>query len=558
MRPADAAGRARAVAQAVTAAGRELGVLPPALHVRDAALAAALAPELEPRGIAVSAAEMPALDDAIRESLKHMAGGRVPGMMVTHASWREVEAEPREVEAFHAAAAFFYHAAPWERVDDDEPIILSLDGQPFTAAVMGGAGVEFGLALYSDPQDVIDLYESDDEDPTEVLGAMRGYAVTVTFEPRSQLSRALQRETAAAGWEIAGPRAYPQLYGLRVPGFRITAREVRLMTAAMALIAAGVNDGDREALPQVVRDVIDEMDLLMVPFSMDGEDDEPWPWSGMAEAHPIGPAGPNADPVAALRYIWSEEDDPLHEPELARAERFRLWMTGQGLSKAAFQRHLRAAEELCEYLSTLRVPAESATEYDLRSFLFDHLPRRVYLPKDLKRKLEESLGVFVRWLETEEGIGWPWAPAVIAERAQAMELRGEPPYGAFWDEEVKEWRARLWEDLDARVMLHDRELPGTMGGWPTLLTPELSRLRSEVQRRWLIWYDEAVRGGTTDLAELSETLSLRQRGWENTPHPYLGGRTPRQAVSDHEREAAKSGETMTAKGSRDAIGRTYR
>jgi len=546
------------VAEAVTGAGREVGVLPPSLHVRDAALAEALAPELEPRGIAVSVAALPELDDAIRESLKHMADGEPVGMIVAHASWREVEATPREIEAFHAAAAFFYRAAPWETLGDDEPIILSVDGHPFAAAVMGGAGMEFGVALYSDPRDVLDLYENDDEDPSEMLAAMRGHAVTVTFEPRSQLSRTIQRETAAAGWEVAGPKAYPQLYGLRVPGFRITAREARLMTAAMAIIAASVNGEEREALPQSVQDVVDEMDLMMVPLSGDDEEDEEWPWPELDEAHLIGPVGPNADPEAALRHIWSGDDDEsAAEPESARLERFRVWMNTQGLSKAAFQRHLRAAEELCLYLAAVRVPAESATEFDLRSFLFDHLPRRVYLPKDLKRKLDDSLHVFVRWLETEEGIGWPWAFVVIAERAEAMELRGEAPDGGFWDEEVKEWRAALWEDLFHRVMLHDRDLPGTAEGWPTLLTPELSRLRSEVQRRWLLWYDEAVRGGTTDLEELLETLSLRQRGWENTPHPRLGGRTPRQAVIEHERDVATGVKTMSEEGTHDITGGRY-
>lgn len=559
MRPTDAEGRARAVAEAVTGAGRELGVLPPALHVRDPALAAALAPELEGRGIAVSVAAMPELDDAIHESLKNLGGG-APTVIVTHASWREVEAEPRDVEAFHAAAAFFYRVAPWERMDDDEPVILSVDGQPFAAAVMGGAGMEFGLALYSELQDVMDLYENDDEDPSEVLGAMRGHAVTVTFEARSQLSRAIQRETAAAGWEVAGAKAYPSLFGLQVPGFRITAREVRLMTAAMALIAAAVKGDDREeAIPEVVREVVDEMDLLIVPFvGGDEDDDGEWPWPELDEAHAIGPGGRNADPEAVLRCVWSEHDDPLADSEEARVERFRLWMRAQGLSNAALLRHLRTAEELCEYLAVMRVPAESATEYDLRSFLFDHLPRRVRLPKDVKRKLDDSLRVFVSWLEAEEEIAWPWASAVIAERALAAELRGEAPAGAFWDEEVKEWRGTLWRDFFDRAMLHDRDLPGTAEGWPTLLTPELSQLRNELQRRWLIWYDEAVRAGTTAPEELFETLSLRQRGWENTPHPQLGGRTPRQAVSDYERESAASGREKTMKGTLDSTGRTYR
>jgi hypothetical protein len=263
----------------------------------------------------------------------------------------------------------------------------------------------------------------------------------------------------------------------------------------------------------------------------------------LEEAHAIGPEGPNARPEAALSLVWSAslaQHERLRAAERERVRRFEASLKDSGLSKAAQRRHERNARLWGEYLAEMSVPAEAATEFDLRSYVYDWFPRKEVVPADVARALPESLRLFFRFLDANEGIRYPWAEGVLDELAVVAAERGPAPEGAFWDEEVREWRTEFWEDVDHRVMLHDRDLPGTGEGWPVMMNPEVARLSTELQRLWLIWYDQAVRGGTTDLEELFETLSLRQRGWENTPHPALHGRTPRQAVIELEREHAEN------------------
>ncbi|HYH78689.1 MAG TPA: SEC-C metal-binding domain-containing protein, partial [Longimicrobium sp.] len=497
-RPVGVAARASAVAEAVLAAARRVGVLPAALHVRDQALADALAPGLAPRGVAVRAAPITELDEAIEGSLEHMAGGRAAGIASSPGTWAETEASPEEIARLHAAVAAFHRAEPWERVGDQEALELRFpDGRVFMASVMGGAGIDYGLALYSDPRDLDALLENDG-DAMEQVRAMRGWSMSAGFQPRSRMSRAMQREVASAGWEVAATDAYPMLLGIRIPGRRVTADHVRVMTRALTavlgeLCGPGAVAGIEDPGVEVVRD-----------------DDSPW--APLLEAHPIGAGGPLANPAAALAHAWHmdpREYRRLYDEAMDRAERFAAWLEGQKLSKAARRRHARNAKVWCGYLSAITVPAEAATEYDLRIYLYDWFPRKEKVPADVERVLPESLNLFFAWMEAEEGIGYPWAPRVLMECADVADEYGHDIV----------WGAELWEDLIARVMRHDEELPGTRDGWPGMMNVEVAMARHELQRRWLIWYDEAVRAGTTDLGELRDVLVERQRAWEDVRRP---------------------------------------
>jgi hypothetical protein len=527
-RPVGVAARARAVADVVQAAARIVGVLPPALHVRDAALAQALGPELAPRGIRVACAPMPELDEAIAESMRHLlkddrAGGRV----TSPHCWAETEASPAELADFHAAAAAFFRARPWERKDDDEPLALVYDDDhpPMVAVVMGGAAIDYGLALYSEMDDFASLQVSA-LDAYGHLHQMRGWAVTASFEPRQRLSRAMQREVASAGWEVASPAAYPMVLGLRLPEFRVTARHVRLLARSMAAVTAALCGPEAAAgLPDPRVDVFG------------AEPREPI-WEVPAELHPIGPEGPNADPRAALRDRWAPFDlmgwNNLFSAEDARVDRFAAWLETQPLSRAARRRHARNARSWSRSVAGNVVTAAAATEYDLRDYLYDWFPRKVSAPKDVKKALPGSLRTFFAWLAAEEGIHYPWARAVLDEFDRVRGERAPAPGGMFWEEEVMDWRSELWDDLEQRVMFPDFGLPGTRQGWPGLMNGEVARLREELQRLWLIWYDEVVRAGTREPGAVREALAARQRAWESAPHPGLGGRTPRDAVLELE------------------------
>ena len=512
---------------AVLAAGRYVGVLPRRLHVRDEALTPELAPGVAARGITVAVAEMPDLDEAIEESLARITEDPTGGFVTTPATWAETEATREEIAAFHRAAAAFYRAAPWEVMSGGEPLEVHFDdGRSFLAVVMGNGGLDYGLALYSAPEDLIALMEGGvEDDPFERLRRMRGWSMSASYEARSYFSRAMQREVAAAGWEVAGASAHPMILGVRVPGQRVTAEHVRIATRALtgvlyelcgAEAAAGLAD------PGVL---------------VTGGDDEEVPWEPLEEAHPIGATGPGANPGAALSLIWEDLDsaiDRVLQAEDRRADRFAAHLDSRRVTKEARRRYVRNARVWSEYVAGVAVTAGAVTEFDLRRYLYDWFPRKVQVPKDVERGLAESLRVFFAWLEVEERIAYPWAGGVLDEYEQVRAERGPAPDGWFWEPEVQEWRAALWHDLDRRVMFPDTDIPGAEDGWPAMMNLEVGNLGAELQRRWLIWYDEEVHAGTCDPGALWSALVQRQREWEKTPHPALDGRTPLDAVLELE------------------------
>jgi hypothetical protein len=506
--------RARVVGGAVRQAAGVLGVLPPRLCVRDGALAAALEEEMRERAVEVEAGPLAELDEALTGTLEHLCGSSTAGIVTAVSTWAGTEAEPEAIAAFHEAAAEFYEAAPWERLDDADLLQVHLaDGSVWTASVLGGGGMEFGLALYSELADLLGIMDGD-ESPEARLERMEGFALTASFEKRSGLPRPLQREVASRGWRVAGPSAYPVLIGMHLPERRITAAHVRTAAAvlrAIALLARG-----EEPDPAEVQAV--------VPLA---DDEESFPWPLPDAAALICPEGPGADPEAALRS-W-DEGDPFGEAEEARLARMRAWIEETARSRAARDAELRNAEHWTAFLGYHGLAAGAVTEYDLRVFLYDFYSRKVVATRAAARALPRSMRRIFEFLEGE-GIRYPFAGGVLDElEALGREARGQ---GSALDTALEELLGEVYPYLDARGLLHDRELPGA-GGWPPMMSIEVAELEHELQRRWLLWYDEGVRRGVTDPMALRQVLVGRQREWENTPHPAMEGRTPARVVREY-------------------------
>jgi hypothetical protein len=207
-RPGGDAERAAAVSEAVRAAAKQLGVLPKRLRVRDPELEEALAEVLADLEVEVEAAPLQEIDEFLDEAFGAMEGGPTGAALTLALTWREVGAPAEEVAAFHAAAAAFHRAAPWESEDEREDL-LSLrfpDGTVRTAAVMGSGGMEFGVMLYSKPADAVATIQG-----TVTLAEMEGHAIAMSFDARREVTRTMMREVAAAGWELAGPDLYPRV-----------------------------------------------------------------------------------------------------------------------------------------------------------------------------------------------------------------------------------------------------------------------------------------------------------------------------------------------------------
>jgi hypothetical protein len=428
----------------------------------------------------------------------------------------------------------FHRAAPWSELENGDVVELRLpSGEAFVASVMGAGGEQFGLNLYSSPEDLAAILDDDDTpDVSELVAAMIGWQLVVDFERRRELPRRMRREVADAGWEVAGLDAYPCLWGIRLPGHRIAAHHVRLMTTALRAVARKVA-AERGESPAWADDGVEVEIHYERP---------PTPFPPLAAAHPIVAEGPNADLRAPLGLLDAVADlDTLLSSEAERVRRFERWLEAQPITKAARRRHLRNARELAEYLALQLVTTPGCSEFDLRHYLYLWLPRHIRLPRDVGRAIPQSLRTWFDWLSTHEGISCPWAAGVLDEIPAVLVAAGLDADGAWWDEPEAEWPAAFWIDARLRGFVPDHELPGT-GGWPVMMTGDVAVARETLNRQWLLWYDELARAGLTELDLLWQALAKRQHAWEKQPLAELGGRTPRDVVREQERLADTPGE----------------
>jgi hypothetical protein len=530
-RPAGPGERARAVAAAVNIARRLVGVLPMRLEVPHEDLVEALGHELADRGVTVEYGDSEDLFEAMNEVLASVDPGVSRGKMAIALTWRETEASAQELVDFYEAAAAFYTAVPWVSEETEGPFLLDLPREPhgdlsgldlperhqWAASVMGSMGQSFGLALYSQPGDLADILIADNS--LEAALEATGFSLTVDFDRKSELTRPMQREIAAARWPIAGSRAYPRLFGFCLPGRRVTARDVRLATRALRAIAVHARGGDALA----------ETGVSVAPFDPEAEYGDRLDWfRSPAQAAPVCAEGPGAAPEASLG-IWDQELEAMAMAAEERVHRFESWLREQGVPEAETETDARNAKAWEWSLAAVGHPG-AVTEFDLRLFLYDIYPRKCAPTSETADALARSMRRIIQWVEEHDQIRYPFAADVLDEleeiESRAREM-GEP-----FGETLRILSCDIHDDLDNRALLPDADLQEVPGGWPDAMSIDVARLRHELQRRWLLWHDELVRGGTTDYEELMEALLTRQREWESTPHPGFDDRTPAEVVRD--------------------------
>lgn len=170
----------------------------------DAALAEALAPELELLGIRVNHnPPLEEIDEFFDEMEEHMRGRPEPPGLLSMEG-----ATPESVGGFFAAAAAFYRAAPWVHLSDEHTFAITVPPEktPRFSKLMGNAGMEYGLTMYRRWEDVERMYRHVDS-PFELLPEDGGNSVffeEIVAVPFDDLEAIEQH-----GWEVADPRAYP-------------------------------------------------------------------------------------------------------------------------------------------------------------------------------------------------------------------------------------------------------------------------------------------------------------------------------------------------------------
>lgn len=530
--PSEIQGIAALIAGAVNDA-ITLGAEPPsAIHVRHAEVAAALSPLLAGRQIPVH--QLPALatlDHAAAALAESMGGLDVPAsaaMAPTWAAWRLPQAM---ISNLFEAAALYHAAAPWTHLPDDRILTLDLaSGGTWAASILGNAGVEFGLALYEDVEDLLQVLDAGGS--TGVFTAMRSAVLSLTFNSRSDLPPMMQREVVRSGWQVADARAYPLLVTINTPAGGITTAQMLELTASLGALARFATHyrewlADRAALHQShdwSHDWSDEESGTIVHYS---DYPEATLWDVPASLAPALPEGPNADPGARVA------DDGyalLEEEEQGFVAGFLKWLAESGASES---RSLTDAENVRLFVHSMAqfqgIPLRALTEYDLRIFLYDWFPRKTASRKTAAMRMRGSLRRFFGFLAARGGIIYPWALPLLADK-ESFETRWDSfPGGFFWDENVRNWQFDLNADLDDRVMLPAREL-ANVGHWGDLMGPREARWHFLLQREWLIWRDELIRRGISDARTLRAELAVRQHGWELQARPELSGKNVSKVV----------------------------
>ena len=543
--PAEIDGIAAIMAGAVHAVVARGAARPPEIRVRHAEIADALAPLLSGAGIVVThALQLPMLEDAATSMVQAMGGfdEQLPLVSMPN-TWKAWGLPDHLISDLFFAAKAFYLAQPWAHLTDEQLLTLDLaNGGSWTASVMGNAGQEFGLALYEDSEDVGRIFSA--RGAREAFMAMRSAVLSLTFSSRPDLPKPMQREVARSGWVIAGPRAYPILWTLNTPGGCITsARMLALTTSLHAVARFATTNSNRLATPGAGEVGLDWRDAESgtVVHRLPGAGPVTRSiWEPPDSLTPSLPEGPNANALAAT----DDDTGEMSEKEQKLLERFRQRMLVTGGSANRLTSDMESVRLFIIAMTQYQdIPLTAVTEYDLRVFLYDWFPRKVMRGKTAAMQIRGSLRRFFDFLSQDAGIVYPWASAILRDRARYEERWETFPGGFIWDAGVSEWRGELYADLDERAMLPADAL-ADVGQWGDTMGVKEARLHSRLQREWLVWRDELIRAGITDVRQVRAELVIRQQEWERRRRTDLDGQSVSQVVA---RERLKQSDKASGK-----------
>ncbi len=509
-------------------AARIAGHSPAMVKVRHPAIRALLAPRLSSRGIAVrSSRTLPALDRARRDFGEKALGlDDLARTSVFMGRWSQWGAPQELIADVFDASAEYYRAEPWEMLTGGDAFDVVIPQQcRWTVLVLGEAGETFGLVLLEQHSDVDRMQRS--TTAAGGIAALQGQTVYLTFDHKHDVPRDFRDEVKRNRWRLPAPDVYPVLATINTPAGGVTRGQLHELATILRATAAF-----SKALPTLIEGqevpgfwshsdtavnfIFNHRELA---FALSSRVAGP--------LAPAGPAGRGAEPLAQLDPDALENEQGVDAPIL---ERFGAWLRQHGDDREA-ARHASNAELFVSFLTNYHgIPLRAVSEYDLRIFLHDWLHRKVVLPDEDAYVVPESLGLFFQYLAEGEEIVCPWATTVIHDRAMLRQRRETFPGGFFWDPGVEEWRGALGPSLSARALIIEPADSTSVGGVGMMRSVE-AKLEAELQRLWLVWRDELVRGGVTDSDAVIAALVERTARWERTPHSTLDGITPRAAVA---------------------------
>ncbi|MBV8545466.1 MAG: hypothetical protein JO093_24635 [Acidobacteria bacterium] len=176
-------------------------------------------------GIPVTVAPVPELDRVFADLEEKTAADMQPSYLDDGNIPLNVAAE-----FFEAAQSLFY-AAPWTVIQDHQLVGVDIPKVRVKGAclsVIGNAGESSGLLLFRSLEDYLSFGTRRAKGRARDRFSVR----SMSFGPRKELPTSMMREIKEHHWPIAGPQAYPTLFGLdrAMEPLPITARDYRIMT----------------------------------------------------------------------------------------------------------------------------------------------------------------------------------------------------------------------------------------------------------------------------------------------------------------------------------------
>ncbi|MEP6620017.1 MAG: SEC-C domain-containing protein [bacterium] len=520
--PSTAIGVARLLAHAIEAQIK-LGATPPSsITVRHQEVAAALAPLVEPIGVnrVHASTKMPELDEMLHSLRSHITGlpDPVPGLSHPE-TWAAWQLPPDLVANLFRAAAAYYTAAPWINLSGDEPLRVTIaDGSTWFVSIMGQAGQVVGVAMYESLAEFESILVPGDT--RAAFNAFEHVLITLDFDARADLPKAMRNELATRRLPVAGPAAYPSIWTRNTIGGGIAESQVRDLIAILDAVAAMPPLAIREALVDWTHQPTG------ITIRSEGALGELPPlWAPPDRLTLSQPTGVNAEPGAECTTDFDVATHLDDEPILARF----VASVGSEEGINATKRHLKDQAVVWRFVLSMnvtqRTPLRAVTEYDLRVYLYDIYPRSRRSGVGEMREVRAGLKRFFAYLHAHEGLSYPWAASILRDR-EAFEVRWDttPPDNAS-DDAFDDWIAEFLDDLHWRVMLPDPNL-GTVGRGGHELSDKEFELVLMLQRNWMIWREELIANGNTDPESVRAELETRRAEWERMPQEPLGGKSP--------------------------------
>jgi hypothetical protein len=235
--PGGAHAVAAVIDRAVSAAARRTGAFPERLRVRHDDVAVALEPLFRARDVAVEVGETPELVAVARLMMQGIAGYDAWPPVCDPGSWDAWSLPRPFVAIVFSAAADYYRRAPWRHASNFQaPLAVLPSGRTWTCSILGNGGEAFGLALYSRPSDLFDVFAMNR--PEEPFDGINGRVISLTFDSASDIGSAAFRIAHTRRLELADPATCPLLATINTPGGGVSRDEIAdLITLLRALPA---------------------------------------------------------------------------------------------------------------------------------------------------------------------------------------------------------------------------------------------------------------------------------------------------------------------------------